>query len=135
MEIVYFQGLRFLGGLRHFLKAERERVRMIGEQLGLTHTTVHQILTNDLEMRKNCAKMVPKILSRDQKDNRRDRCLDFLEQIENDPSFLERVITVDESWIFEYDPETKRQSQEWHTSASTRQKKGRMSKSKTKSFV
>lgn len=48
---------------------------------------------------------------------------DFLEQIENDPSFLERVITGDESWIFEYDPETKRQSQEWHTSASPRQKK------------
>ncbi|VVC26068.1 Armadillo-like helical [Cinara cedri] len=105
---------------------------MIGEQLGLTHTTVHHILTNDLEMRKICAKMVPKILSQDQKDNRRDRCLDFLEQIENDPSFLERVITGDEPWIFEYDPETKRQSQEWHTSTSPRQKKGRMSKSKIK---
>jgi len=113
----------------------RLTVRMIGEQLGLTHTTVHQILTNDLEMRKICAKMVPKILSQDQKNNRRDRCLDFLEQIENDPSFLERVITGDESWIFEYDPETKRQSQEWHTSASPRQKKGRMSKSKIKSML
>jgi len=96
---------------------------MIGEQFGLTHTTVHKILINDLEMRKICAKMVMKILSQDQKDNRRDRCLDFLEQIENGPSFLERVITGDESWIFEYDPETKRQSQEWHTSASPRQEK------------
>ncbi|VVC37210.1 Armadillo-like helical [Cinara cedri] len=86
---------------------------MIGEQLGLTHTTVHHILTNDLEMRKICAKMVPKILSQDQKDNRRDRCLDFLKQIENDPSFLERVITGDEPWIFEYDPETDETSQEW----------------------
>ncbi|VVC44402.1 Hypothetical protein CINCED_3A007788 [Cinara cedri] len=27
MEKVYFQGLRFLGGLRHFLKAER-RLKM-----------------------------------------------------------------------------------------------------------
>ncbi|XP_008179957.1 protein GVQW3-like [Acyrthosiphon pisum] len=80
----------------------RLTVRMIGEQLGLTHTTVHHILTNDLEMRKICAKMVPKILSQDQKNYRRDRCLDFLEQIENDPSFLERVITGNESWIFEY---------------------------------
>jgi len=84
---------------------------MIGEQLGLTHTTIHQILTNDLEMIKICAKMVPKNLSQDQKDNRRDRCLDVLEHIENDPSFLERVITGDESWIFKYDSETKRQSQ------------------------
>jgi len=82
---------------------------MIGEQLELSHTTVHQI-TIDLEMRKICAKMVPKMLSQDQKDNRRDKCVDILEQIENNHSFLERVITRDESWIFEYGPETNRQS-------------------------
>ncbi|KAL4113850.1 hypothetical protein QTP88_017411 [Uroleucon formosanum] len=122
--------------VRDLVRSDRRlTVRMIGEQLGLTHTTVHQILTNDLEMRTIWAKMVPKILSQDQKDNRRDTCLDFLEQIENDPSFLERIITGDESWIFEYDPEIKRQSQEWHTSASPRQKKGRMSKSKIKSML
>ncbi|KAL4090770.1 hypothetical protein QTP88_025547 [Uroleucon formosanum] len=107
--------------VRDLVRSDRRlTARMNGEQLGLTNTTVHQILTNDLEMRKICAKMVPKIMSQDQKDNRRDTCLDFLEQIENDPFFLERVITGDESWIFEYDPETKRQSQEWHTSASPR---------------
>jgi hypothetical protein len=79
--------------------------------------------------------MVPKILSQDQKDNRRDRCLDFLEQIENYHSFLEGIITGDESWIFEYDPETQRQSQEWHTAASPRQKKERMSKSKIRTML
>ncbi|KAL4104600.1 hypothetical protein QTP88_019894 [Uroleucon formosanum] len=122
--------------VRDLVRSDRRlRVKMIEEQLGLTHTTFHQILTNDLEMRKIYAKMVLKILSQDQKDNRRDRCLDILEHIENDPSFLERVITGDESWIFEYDPETKRQSQEWHTSASPRQKKGRLSKSKIKSML
>jgi sugar diacid utilization regulator len=62
---------------------------MIEEQLGLSHITVHQILTVDLEMRKICVKMVPKMLSQDQKDNRKDWCLDFLEQIENNHSFLE----------------------------------------------
>jgi len=67
--------------------------------------------------------MVPKIQTQDQKYNRRDMCLDFLEQIKNDPSFLEHVITGDKTWIFEYDPETKLQNQEWHTSASPRQKK------------
>uniref|UniRef100_A0A2S2NRT1 Mariner Mos1 transposase n=1 Tax=Schizaphis graminum TaxID=13262 RepID=A0A2S2NRT1_SCHGA len=108
---------------------------MIGEQLGLSHTTVHQILTIDLKTEKICAKMVPKILSQGQKDNRKDRCLDFLEQIENDHSFLECIITGDESWIFENDPETKYQSQEWHTLASPRQKKGRMSKSKIKTML
>ncbi|GFU63265.1 protein GVQW3 [Trichonephila clavipes] len=41
----------------------RLTVRMIGEELNLNHTTVHQILTNELKMRKICAKMVPKNLS------------------------------------------------------------------------
>ena len=36
--------------------------RMIGEKLNLSHTTVHQILTNELAMRKICTKMVPKKL-------------------------------------------------------------------------
>ncbi|VVC25895.1 Hypothetical protein CINCED_3A017953 [Cinara cedri] len=46
--------------VRDLVRSDRRlTVRMIGEQLGLTHTTVHHILTNDLEMRKICAKMVP----------------------------------------------------------------------------
>lgn len=44
--------------------------------------------------------MIPNILSQDQNDDRKVRYLDFLEQIENDLSFLERVITDnEESWI------------------------------------
>ena len=45
-----------------------------------------------------------------------------------DRNFLKNVITGDETWIFEYDPETKRQNKEWHTSASPRPKKARRSK-------
>ena len=48
------------------------------------------------------------------------------------PNFLENVITGDESWIFEYDPETKRQSSEWYTPGPPRLKKARTSKSKVK---
>lgn len=122
--------------VRDLVRSDRRlTVRMIAEELNLNHTSVHQILTNELEMRKICAKMVPKNLSQDQKDLRKERSLDFLESIENDPHFLERVITGDESWVFEYDPETKRQSMEWHTSSSPRPKKARMSKSKIKCML
>ncbi|GFV57111.1 protein GVQW3 [Trichonephila clavipes] len=41
----------------------RLTVRMIGEELNFNYTTVHQILTNELKMRKICAQMVPKNLS------------------------------------------------------------------------
>jgi hypothetical protein len=59
----------------------------------------------------------------------------MLEQLETEPDFLNRVITGDESSFFEYDPETKRQSEEWHTPHSPRQKEARMSKSKVKTMV
>jgi len=55
--------------------------------------------------------------------------------IQSDRNFLKIVITGDETWIFEYDPETKRQSKEWYTSASPHPKKARMSKSKIKSML
>jgi len=81
--------------------------------------------------------MVPKNLSTKQKANRSDVYLDLLDRLEREPEFFSRVITGDESWILEYmyDPETKRQSQEWHTANSSRPKKARMSKSKIKSIL
>ncbi|XP_066258179.1 histone-lysine N-methyltransferase SETMAR-like [Euwallacea similis] len=122
--------------IRDLVRSDRRlTVRMIGQELNLTHTTVHQILTNELGMRKICSKMVPKNLSQNQKDIRKERCLDLLESIENEPNFVERVITSDESWVFEYDPETKRQSMEWHRLTSPRSKKERMIKSKIKCML
>ena len=83
-------------------------------------------------MRNVCAKMVPKNLTTEQKANRRDVCLDLLDCLEREPEFFSRVITGDESWILEYDPETKCRSREWHTANSPCSKKARMSKSKIK---
>ena len=109
---------------------------MISSELNLNRFTVHQILTQDLDMRKVCAKMVPKNLTTEQKaNNRRDACLDLLDRLEREPEFFSRVIIGDESWIFEYDPETKCQSWEWHTANSPCPKKVRMSKSKIKSML
>ena len=41
----------------------------------------------------------------EQKEIRMNICADILQNIENDPDFLENVITCDESWFFQYDPE------------------------------
>ncbi|UYV61680.1 hypothetical protein LAZ67_1005891 [Cordylochernes scorpioides] len=45
-----------------------------------------------------------------------------------------QMLTEDESWMFEYDPESKRQSCAWHTKSSPRPKKARMSKSRIKTM-
>ena len=52
-----------------------------------------------------------------------------------EPEFFIRVITGDESWILEYNPETKRRSREWHTANPPRPKKARMSKFEIKSML
>jgi hypothetical protein len=59
----------------------------------------------------------------------------MLERLETDPDFLNRIIIDDESLFFDYDPDTKRGSEEWHTPHYPRQKKVRMSKSELKTMV
>uniref|UniRef100_A0A8C4WUG0 Mos1 transposase HTH domain-containing protein n=1 Tax=Eptatretus burgeri TaxID=7764 RepID=A0A8C4WUG0_EPTBU len=110
----------------------RLTVRMIAEELSINKDTVWSIITENLEMRKVCAKMVPKLLSEYQKQQRVTACKDIIERLEDDPDLLGRVITGDESWIFEYDPETKRQTRQWKSPLSPKPKKARMSKSKVK---
>jgi histone-lysine N-methyltransferase SETMAR len=79
---------------------------MIAEELNVNKETVRQILTENLKMKKVCAKMVPKNLSEDQKLNREEMCQNVLEKTE-DLDFLNSVVTCEETWLFQYDPETK----------------------------
>jgi len=73
----------------------RLMLRMISSELNLNQFTVHQILTQDLDMRKVCAKTVPKNHTTEQKANWRDVCVDLLYHLEREPEFFSRVITGD----------------------------------------
>ena len=53
-------------------------------------------------MRNICAKLVLKNLSVEQKLNRLEICQDLLLRHEIEPNFLHKVITGDESWVFNY---------------------------------
>ena len=82
-------------------------------------------------MRKVCAKLVPRLLNDVQKERRLQVCQDIIERLQTEPDLLRRVITADETWIFEYDPETKGQSCQWKSPTSPRPNlKARQSKSK-----
>jgi len=119
--------------LRDMLNTDRRMsVRMLAEKCNVPRSTVHRIVTENLGMRKICAKIVPKVLSDEQKACRAWISPVLLEQCESDPNFLNNVVTGDESLVIEYDPESKWQSAEWHTSASPRPKKAQMSKSRIK---
>ena len=52
----------------------------------------------------------------------------FQDILERQDDILSRVITGDETWVYQYDPETKRQSVQWKTANSSRPKMFRQSK-------
>jgi len=83
--------------------------------VNIDRETVRKILTEDLDMRKVCAKMVPKELTEERKQRRVTICQDLLERQDD---ILGRVITDDETWVYQYDPETKWQSAQWKTANS-----------------
>jgi len=55
-------------------------------------------------------KFVPRPLTDDQKQHQLEVSMDLKEHVSNDPDFLSKVITGDESWIDCYDPEIKQHS-------------------------
>ena len=116
--------------VKQMVRSDRQlTVRMIADELEINRDSVWKIITEDLGMRKICVKMVAKLLDDDQKERWVEAYQDILEHLQTEPDLLQRVITGDESWIFEYDPETKRQSFQWKCPSSPRPKKARGPKS------
>jgi len=105
----------------------RLTVSSIAEQVNTDRETVRKILTEALDIRKVCAKMVLKELTEEQKQRRVKICQDLLERQED---ILGRVITDDETWVYQYDPETQRQSAQWKTANSPQPKMFRQPKSR-----
>jgi len=70
-------------------------------------------------MSKVCAKMVPKELTEEQNQRRVTIYRDLLER---EDDILGHVITGDETRVYQYDPETKRQIAQWKTANSPRPK-------------
>ena len=88
------------------------------QEVGISHGSIHAILSDDLKMRRVNAKFVPRQLITDQMECRIMFAADLFEKSTQDPTFLTKTVMGDESWVFAYDPETKMQSAEWHTSSS-----------------
>jgi len=74
-------------------------------------------------MRWIAAKFVPCLLNNDQRDHCVQVCTELQKAVRHDPNFLSRVITGDESWLYNYDQETKQQSSQWKTPSSPWPKK------------
>jgi len=112
------------------LEDRRISAKSIAEQLGISRERVGSNIHEDLDMRKLSAKWVPKLPNADQKRQRCQSSEQLLEFFRRDPNdFLSRFVTMDETWLNHYDPETKQQPTERRQSGSPRPKKFRVQKS------
>ena len=103
--------LELIDQIKNFMdKDRRVSIETISAQFDVSVGTVHTIILKELKMRKICAKFVPRVLREDQKERRRYDSRKMVEMINSDPAVLDALVTCDESWIYCYDPETKRQS-------------------------
>ena len=114
------------------LEDRRLTVREIAAEMGISTGSVHSILTEDLNLRRVSAKFVPKLLTEQQKELRKEISEDMLDVANHDPEFIKTIITGDETWVYGYDPETKFQSSQWKHPESPRPKKARQVRSNVK---
>ncbi len=91
----------------------RVTVASITLQTGISPTTVLRILKMDLKLVKKCALFVPYVLDEQHKD-RRMRISNFMNRLTTrSPRVLRNIVTIDEAWIYIYDPHLKIQPREW----------------------
>ena len=119
-----------IGQIKNFMdKDGRVSIETIGAEFDVSVGTVHTIIHEELKMRKICANFVPRVLREDQKERRCHDSREMVELINSDPAVLDALVTCDESWIYCYESETKRQGSQWKHTGSPRVKKARQSKS------
>ncbi len=88
-------------------------VAAIANQSGVHCSSVHRILKNDLHLTLRCAKFLPNFLTPRHIVEHFNHSKAMLQKVRATPSFLKKVITMDEAWVYQYDPELKRQASQW----------------------
>ena len=112
------------------LADRRVTIQTIIQETGLSSGSVRKIIHEELHMSKVSARWVPRLLTPLQREMRRDLSRQNLTLLEQDEdNFFGRLVTMDECWVYLYDPETKEMSKEWKHSKSPPPKKAKVQKS------
>jgi histone-lysine N-methyltransferase SETMAR len=86
------------------------KVREIAETIGISKEDVGYILHEELDMKKLCARWVPRLLTANQKRTHMkisEQCMEHFNI--NKTDFVHRFITMGEIWIHHYTPESNQQ--------------------------
>jgi histone-lysine N-methyltransferase SETMAR len=94
--------------IRRFVHEDcRRTINDIATIVNVSNGTVQTVLTCDLNMHRIAAKFVPRLLTPEQKEHFVTICQELRQRAMDDSSFMSRVITGDESWVYGYYPKTK----------------------------
>ncbi|GBP95891.1 Histone-lysine N-methyltransferase SETMAR [Eumeta japonica] len=105
----------------------------IAEELQISKEQVGEIIHEHMNMRKISARWVPKMLTPFDKQRRLQTSKDFLELVgDNIDEIWDRIVTVDETWVRQYDAESKQESMQWTKKGERPPKKFKVQKSASK---
>ncbi len=88
-------------------------IKDISQRTGISITSVQRILKKDLKLKKKCASFVPAVLTDAHKTRRRDVCNFFTRLKGQCPRVFTSLVTMDESWIYTWDPRMRIHNKEW----------------------
>ncbi|XP_068085434.1 histone-lysine N-methyltransferase SETMAR-like [Anabrus simplex] len=121
---------------RIVLGDHRMTVEQIASSVGISVGSVHTILHDDLKMRKVSSRWVPRMLTDDHKAAHVACCQAMLTRNDSmNGTFFSSIVTMDETWMPFFNPETKRQSAQWKHTDSPPPKKFRVTASAEKMMV
>jgi transposase len=124
-----------IGKVQQLVMQDRHiTLRMLSVELNVSKDTIREIMCDDLEKKKMCAKFVPHLLTPEQKTLRIESCGNFVEMVEKEENMLSKIVTGDETWYFMYDPMTKWQSCEWVSPKKLKPSKVRMEELRVKTM-
>ena len=92
----------------------RITVEVVAGRLNVSVCSAYSLIHDSLKFSKVCARWVSKELTEERKRKRLDFCSQHLARYrEVGDNFLQQIVTGDETWIYHYEPESKRQSLQW----------------------
>ncbi|KAF2345576.1 Transposase type 1, partial [Trinorchestia longiramus] len=104
-----------IDAVRDLIEKERRiTTESVANTLNISVGSAHKILVDSLGLSKLSARWVPRLLRLDQQESRADLSMEILNKRDENPElFLQRIVTRDETWLYQYDPEDKTQSKQW----------------------
>ena len=104
-----------IDAVRNLIEEDRRiTTELVADTLNISVGSAYTILVENLGLSKLSARWVPKLLRPDQLQTRAGLSTATLNKWDEDPeAFLDRIVTGDETWLYQYDPEDKIQSKQW----------------------